>query len=217
MKSLYTKEHIQLQTEFNSRGLAELMDQGIAHELLTDDDKAFISSRDMFFLSTVDSDGMPTVSYKGGPIGVVSIIDDTTLGFPGYDGNGMFYSAGNIVGQGKVGLLFIDFETPHRVRVQGTATYHREHPLMTHYPEVQFFVTVAIARIWQNCPRYIHRYQRVEPSKYVPGVCDTTPLASWKRIDLVQDLIPEEQRQQASAEGVIEIDAWMEMVKSGKA
>ena len=62
MKSLYTKEHIQLQTEFNSRGLAELMDQGIAHELLTDDDKAFISSRDMFFLSTVDSDGMPTVS-----------------------------------------------------------------------------------------------------------------------------------------------------------
>ncbi len=217
MKSLYAQEHLQLQTEFNSRGLAELMDQGIAHEVLSDDDKAFISSRDMFFLSTVDPDGMPTVSYKGGPVGVVSVIDDITLGFPGYDGNGMFYSAGNIVGQGKVGLLFIDFETPHRVRVQGTATYHREHALMAHYPEAQFFVTVNIARIWQNCPRYIHRYQRVEPSKYVPGVCTTTPLASWKRIDLVQPLIPDEQRKQADAEGIIEIDTWMEMVKSGKA
>ena len=217
MKSLYAQEHLQLQTEFNSRGLAELMDQGIAHEVLSDDDKAFISSRDMFFLSTVDPDGMPTVSYKGGPVGVVSVIDDITLGFPGYDGNGMFYSAGNIVGQGKVGLLFIDFETPHRVRVQGTATYHREHALMAHYPEAQFFVTVNIARIWQNCPRYIHRYQRVEPSKYVPGVCATTPLASWKRIDLVQPLIPDEQRKQADAEGIIEIDTWMEMVKSGKA
>lgn len=193
------------------------MDQGIAHDSLTDDDKAFITSRDMFFLSSVDPDGMPTVSYKGGPIGLVSVIDDKTLGFPGYDGNGMFYSAGNILGQGKVGLLFIDFETPHRVRVQGNASYHKQHPLMANYPEAQYFITVAIARIWQNCPRYIHRYQRIEPSKYVPGVCTKTPLASWKRIDLVQDLIPHDQQKQAAEAGIIEIDAWMEMVKSGKA
>ena len=217
MKSLYAKEHLQLQSEFNSTGLAQLMDQGIAHETLTDDDKAFISSRDMFFLSTVDPDGMPTVSYKGGPVGVVSVIDDTTLGFPGYDGNGMFYSAGNILGQGKVGLLFIDFETPHRIRVQGQATYHRQHALMQNYPEAQFFVTVSISRIWQNCPRYIHRYQKLESSRYVPGECDVTPMASWKRIDLVQEVIQPTEREQANKEGVIDIDAWMEMVKSGKA
>lgn len=217
MKTLYAKEHIALQQEFDSRGLADLMDQGIAHEMLTDDDKSFIASRDMFFLSTVDPEGMPTVSYKGGPVGVVSIIDDTTLCFPGYDGNGMFYSAGNIVGQGKVGILFIDFETPHRVRVQGTATYHSEHALMANYPEAQYLITVAISRIWQNCPRYIHRYKKLETSDYVPGKCETTPMASWKRLDLVQDVIQDSEREQAQKEGIIDLDTWNGMVKSGKA
>lgn len=217
MKSLYANEHRQLQDDFDSRGLADLMDQGIAHETLSDDDKAFIAARDLFFLSTVDPEGMPTVSYKGGPVGLVSIIDDKTIGFPGYDGNGMFYSAGNIVGQGKVGLLFIDFETPHRLRVQGTASYHRTHTLMTGYPEAQYFVTVAISRIWQNCPRYIHRYQKIDASRYVPGVCETTPLASWKRIDILQALIDESARAQAQKEGLIGLDTWLAMVKSGKA
>ena len=217
MKTLYAKEHIALQEEFESRGMADLMDQGIAHEVLTEDDKGFIASRDMFFLSSVDPEGMPTVSYKGGPVGVVSIIDDTTIGFPGYDGNGMFYSAGNIVGQGKVGLLFIDFETPHRVRVQGTATYHREHNLMASYPESQYFITVAISRVWQNCPRYVHRYKKLEASYYVPGECETTPMASWKRIDVVQDVIKAPEREQAQKEGIIGLDSWIDMVKSGKA
>ncbi len=217
MKTLYAKEHITLQEEFESRGMADLIDQGIAHETLTEDDKAFIASRDMFFLSSVDPEGMPTVSYKGGPVGVVSIIDDTTIGFPGYDGNGMFYSAGNIAGQGKVGLLFIDFETPHRLRVQGTATYHRAHPLMRYYPESQYFITVAISRIWQNCPRYVHRYKKLETSYYVPGECKTTPMASWKRIDVVQDVIKAAEREQAKKEGIIDLDSWIDMVKSGKA
>jgi uncharacterized protein len=215
MKTLYAKEHIDLQNQFNSRKLADLMDQGISREALTEDDQAFIASRDMFFLSSVDPEGMPTVSYKGGPVGVVSVINDQTLGFPGYDGNGMFYSAGNIVGQGKVGLLFIDFETPHRLRVQGTATYHRNYPLIENYPEAQYFITVQISRIWQNCPRYIHRYQKIEPSKYVPGQCEITPLASWKRIDLVQEAISEGERQDAKEQGIITIEEWTKMVKSG--
>ncbi|WP_252405354.1 pyridoxamine 5'-phosphate oxidase family protein, partial [Escherichia coli] len=76
---------------------------------------------------------MPTVSYKGGGPGFVTVVDAATLAFPGYDGNGMFYSMGNIEGQAKVGLLFIDFETPHRVRVQGHARMLRDDPLMAGY------------------------------------------------------------------------------------
>lgn len=217
MKSIYSEAHLALQTDFDSRALADLMDQDIAHEQLSEDEQAFIGSRDFFFLSSVDPEGMPTVSYKGGPVGVVRVLDDVTLGFPDYDGNGMFYSLGNIVGQGKVGLLFTDFETPHRLRVQGLATYHKHHPLMEEYPEAKCFVTVEILRIWPNCPRYVHRYRRLDTSRYVPGVCDTTPMASWKRIDLVQPVIPSSEQEQAQKEGVISLDAWVGMVKSGEA
>lgn len=84
------------------------------HDSFTDQDRAFIESRDMFFLSTVDPEGRPTVSYKGGAPGFIRIADNV-LTFPCYDGNGMFYSMGNLAVAPKVGMLFIDFEKPIRV------------------------------------------------------------------------------------------------------
>ena len=73
----------------------------------------------MFFLSTIDPAGRPTVSYKGGDPGFVRVLDRTTVAFPCYDGNGMFFSMGNLLGNVQVGLLFINFEKPHRLRLQG--------------------------------------------------------------------------------------------------
>lgn len=108
MERLYFDEHIGLQEEFGTRKLANLLDTKWSHRVLSPDEQAFITSRDMFFLATVDKEGRPTVSYKGGPVGVVKVLDEKTLAFPGFDGNGMFYSLGNIVGQQHVGLLFID-------------------------------------------------------------------------------------------------------------
>ena len=50
----------------------------------------------MFFLSTIDHQGRPTVSYKGGDPGFVRVLDSKTVAFPCYDGNGMFYSMGKL-------------------------------------------------------------------------------------------------------------------------
>jgi predicted pyridoxine 5'-phosphate oxidase superfamily flavin-nucleotide-binding protein len=160
----------------------------------------------MFFLSTVDHEGNPTVSYKGGPTGVVKVIDEQTLVFPGYVGNGMFYSMGNIVGQARVGLLFIDFETPHRVRVQGRAEFLRDHPLMAEYTEAKYLVRVTVTKVWVNCPRYIHRYKKLDQSKYVPKAACETPLALWKRLDMVQDVLPGHEVARAEKEGVITLE-----------
>ena len=55
----------------------------------------------MFFLSTIDQDGRPTVSYKGGDPGFVKVVDSKTIAFPLFDGNGMWYSAGNVVGNAQ--------------------------------------------------------------------------------------------------------------------
>lgn len=216
MTSFYSAEHRQLQVEFKTTKLAELLDNGWIHDKLTDEEKTFINTRDMFFLSTVDPNGMPTVSYKGGPEGFVKVLDDSTLVFPGYDGNGMFYSVGNIEGQGKIGMLFMDFETPHRVRVQGTAKLVREHALMAEYTEAQYLIFVDISKIWINCPRYIHKYKKLDKSKYVPEPCKTTPIPAWKRLDMVQDAITPEEKILAQQQGLLNLDQYEEKVRQGE-
>ena len=44
------------------------------------------------------------MSYKGGDPGFVRVLDQTTIAFPCYDGNGMLYSMGNLMGNNKVGM-----------------------------------------------------------------------------------------------------------------
>jgi predicted pyridoxine 5'-phosphate oxidase superfamily flavin-nucleotide-binding protein len=215
MEQLYFDEHIALQNEFGTRKLADMLDTKWAHRALTPEEQAFVASRDMFFLATVDKEGRPTVSYKGGPVGLVNVVDDHTLAFPGFDGNGMFYSMGNIVGQGHVGLLFIDFETPHRFRVQGRATFERDDPLMGTWKEAKYIVRVTCDRVWVNCPRYVHKYQRVGQSKYVPVEGKETPLALWKRADIVQEVIKPEERAQAEKEGILTLPEYEERVMRG--
>lgn len=216
MSSLYSDHHRALQQAYSTTGLAEMLDTGWVHEQISDDERAFITSRDMFFLSTVDPDGNPTVSYKGGPTGFVKVLDAHTLVFPDYDGNGMFYSVGNIVGQSRVGLLFIDFENPHRVRVQGSAEFLADDPLLADYDEAKYLVRVTVSKIWVNCPRYVHRYRKLEQSKYVPKAECTTPLASWKRLDMVQDVLPEHERRQAMQEGLLDLATYEAKVARGE-
>jgi hypothetical protein len=110
--------------------------------------------------------------------------------FPSYDGNGMFMSMGNIRAHNKIGLLFIDFENPHRLRVYGEATVSDDDELLAQYKEAQLLVRVKITALWRNCPRYIHKYQKVETSKYVPQASCDTPLPDWKKLDKLQPILP---------------------------
>ena len=120
--------------------------------------------------TTVDHEGRPTVSYKGGDPGFVRVLDGTTVAFPCYDGNGMFYSMGNLVGNAKVGMLFINFEKPHRVRLQGTASVDAHDPLLADYAEALMVVRVTVTEIFRNCPRATsaHRHRKLEASEFVP-------------------------------------------------
>ena len=77
---------------------------------IDDDDRAFIESMDMLFIATADEQGRPNCSYKGGEPGFVRVLDEHTIAFPAYDGNGMFLSVGNVLVNPEVGLLFISFE-----------------------------------------------------------------------------------------------------------
>jgi hypothetical protein len=214
MSRLYGEQHRQLQDEFATRKMADRVEELACKTEFDDESKGFIEHMDMFFLSTVDHQGRPTVSYKGGDAGFVKVIDSKTLAFPSYDGNGMFFSMGNISTQPQVGLLFISFETPHRIRVQGTATISRNDPLMSEYKEADFIVRVTLSELWQNCPRYIHQRTKVRDSRYVPREHCETPLAEWKRLDLVQDVLPETDLNKVKELGTIQIEEWIDKIKT---
>jgi predicted pyridoxine 5'-phosphate oxidase superfamily flavin-nucleotide-binding protein len=215
MSRLYGEQHRALQDEFDTRKMADRVEQLVCKTEFDEDARGFIEAMDMFFLATVDHQGWPTVSYKGGDAGFVKIIDSTTLVFPSYDGNGMFLSMGNIAEHTQIGMLFISFERPHRLRVQGSASISRDDPMMAHYKEADFIVRVQLSALWQNCPRYIHRYQKLQPSRYVPRAACETPLAEWKRIDLINDALPARDAGKVQAAGTIGIQEWMGKVKSG--
>src|SRR5690349_3663231 len=159
--SIYHQGNRQLQEQFDSRRIADRLQQVALHDRFSDGDRGFIEQPSMFFLATADAESQPDVSYKGGMPGFVRIVDEQTLAFPDYDGNGMFKSLGNILVNPKVGLLFIDFEQPDRMRVSGIATISHDDPLLAEYPGAQVIVRVRSERIFPNCPRYIHRMQLV--------------------------------------------------------
>jgi uncharacterized protein len=170
----------ELQERFDSVRLADRLADVTLHDFISDRDRAFIEPRDMFFLATGDADGNLDCSYKGGGPGFVRVLDDQTLAFPSFDGNGMFMSSGNILQHSKVGMLFVDWEHGWRMRVNGSASIHFDHALMAEHPEAQFIVEVHVERVFPNCPRYIHRMELVERSKYVPKAECETPEAEWK-------------------------------------
>ena len=87
---MYSQEQRKLQSDFGTEKLAEKLVNMIVKSTLDERERAFLESREMFFLSTVDKEGRPTVSFKGGAAGFLKAIDEKTVVFPSYDGNGMF-------------------------------------------------------------------------------------------------------------------------------
>jgi uncharacterized protein len=127
----------------------------------------------------------------------------------------MFFSMGNIARNAEIGLLFISFERPHRIRVQGRGTVSDDDPMMSVYKEADLLVRVKLSELWQNCPRYIHRHEKIAPSRYVPRAACETPVAGWKRIDVINDVLPARDVEKVEAEGTIGVGDWMGKVKSG--
>lgn len=177
------------QDRFDTRRLADRLAESSSEEI-GDAHRGFIEARDMFFIATADETGAPQCSYKGGEPGFVRVIDSRTIAFPVYDGNGMFLSAGNLVSNPKVGILFIDFETGARLRLNGVSAVDLHDPLTETYPGAQFVVRVRTQTVFANCRRYVHRYHLVERSPFVPTADAEQPVPDWKRNAWFEGTLP---------------------------
>jgi predicted pyridoxine 5'-phosphate oxidase superfamily flavin-nucleotide-binding protein len=177
---LYHEANRALQDQFKSRAIADRLEEKLARTEFTGDDRAYIESVYLFFLATADAEGKPDCSFKGGPRGFVRVTGPNEIAFPDYDGNGMFKSLGNIDPNPNVGLLFIDFEKPRRLRVNGTAKVNRNDPLLALTTGAQLIVRVTATAIFPNCPRYIPTMTLASPSKYTPAAGVVPEEPGWK-------------------------------------
>jgi hypothetical protein len=191
MSPVYHEGNRHYQDLFDTRRLADRIDERLVDDVINDDDRAFIERMEMFFLATADERGRPTCSYKGGERGFVRVLDEHTIAFPSYDGNGMYLSAGNMRVNPHVGLLFIDFERRRRMRLEGIAQVDESDPLLAEYPEAQLVVRVRATRVYPNCPRYVPHMEVVERSRFVPQAGCETPVPAWKRREWSHDVLPQ--------------------------
>ena len=129
VENLYHGGSRSLQDRFDTRRIADRLEEKTVRDTIDEGDRAFIEARDMFFIATADAEGRPQSSYKGGDPGFVRVLDERTIAFPNYDGNGMYLTAGNMLVNPNVGLLFIDFEGRKRMRLNGIASVDENDPL----------------------------------------------------------------------------------------
>lgn len=186
----FSDETREIQERFGCGKLAERMVQHVFYKEFTDKDRIFISNAMFFFLATVDANGQPQCSYKGGGKGFVKITGPSELVFPFYEGNGMYLSAGNIAAMGKVGLLFVDFEGQTRIRVNGVATIDDSHAMNDEVEAAQLVVRVAVSDIHPNCSRNVHKMKMVETSSYTPkSDAENVVAAPWG--ERFMDVLPD--------------------------
>jgi predicted pyridoxine 5'-phosphate oxidase superfamily flavin-nucleotide-binding protein len=188
---LYTMGARKLQDRFDSRRIADRLEEKVLVAKFSDTHRELIETAPMFFFATADAEGRPDVSYKGGLPGFVRVTGPSELAFPDYNGNGMFKSLGSLAENSHVGLLFIRWgDKPKRLRVQGRATIDENDPLLPQFERSQLIVRVQAERIFDNCPRYIHHLEIMSYSPYAPGQGSESPIPQWKRNPLFRDALP---------------------------
>ena len=189
VENLYHGGSRSLQDRFDTRRIADRLEEKTVRDTIDEGDRAFIEARDMFFIATADAEGRPQSSYKGGDPGFVRVLDERTIAFPNYDGNGMYLTAGNALVNPHVGLLFISFEQRKRMRLNGIASHSQDDPLLAEYPEAQFVWRIEATEVFPNCPRYIHEYRLVQRSRFVPHDECRTPVPAWKTREWASDVL----------------------------
>ena len=181
-----------LQERADSRRIAERIAELRRHQEFSQDDLAQIAEAQFFFLATADAQGRPDCSVKGGEPGFVRAIGPNRLSFSDYDGNGMFRSLGNISVNAEVGLLFVDFESGRKMRINGAAALREAGG-----DAGGLQVEVTARDIFPNCPRYLPRLVTAAGSVHNPRPGYTPPPPAWKSKPELKDYLPNPQRAEA--------------------
>ena len=142
---------------------------------LTWQEKGYIKNRDSFYMSSVGENGWPYMQFRGGPKGFLKVIDENTIGFADFRGNGQYISTGNFNATKKTVLFLMDYTQQQRLKIWAEAEvlHAADHPELLEkfkMPDYEatierFFIFKVHAFDW-NCPQHITpRYTKEEIQK----------------------------------------------------
>lgn len=118
----FTPSVREVQQALGSRAHYAAMEKGPDfNNVLGEQEATFVRARDSFYMASVSETGWPYVQHRGGPIGFVSVLDGTTLGFVDFRGNRQYISTGNVRRDDRVSLFFMDYPNRLRLKVLGRA------------------------------------------------------------------------------------------------
>jgi uncharacterized protein len=139
--------------------------------------REFVGRMEMMFIGTADGRGECDVSFRAGPPGFVRILDETTLAWPEYRGNGVMASAGNMTENAHVGLMFMDFvQDLVGLHVNGSTSMLTLEEFTSEFPEVEVdddppgrrperWIVVDVDEAYIHCSKHVPRMVPVPRSR----------------------------------------------------
>lgn len=132
-------------------------------EVIDDETAYFIEGQKYFFIATSSKNGECDCSFRGTEQDMdgnlfqsVFIKDPKTLIFPDYSGNNIYNSLGNIIVNPHIGILFIDFKSALRLRVNGSAEIITDKNLYSYiWPKSLRYIEVQVKQVYFNCQKRI--------------------------------------------------------------
>ena len=159
------------QTRYGSRNIYQKFEQQrTSEDLLTVRETEFIAARDSFYMGTVNSNDYPYIQFRGGAIGFLKVLDETTLGFVDFVGNLQYLSVGNLLENDRVFLFLMDYAHRRRLKIWGRAQVIDDNPELLEAlsdpnyeaEKARVFLIKVEAFDW-NCPQHIPiRYSEAE-------------------------------------------------------
>ena len=163
-KFAFTESVKKAQERYGTRRSYARMETAGDRYVLTDKEVSFIQSRDSFYMATVGENDWPYVQFRGGPRGFLKVIDETTLGYADFRGNGQYISTGNIQASHKASLILMDYPSQQRLKIWVEATIIEaeqdielaQHLTMPDYDaRIERLVILSIQAYDWNCPQHI--------------------------------------------------------------
>jgi len=124
----------------------------------------FIHSRDSFYQATVGDNGWPYVQFRGGPQGFLKVIDDTTLGYADFRGNGQYISTGNLQAGNRISLILMDYARQQRLKIWAEVdildpatneSLLQQLSMPDYKARIERLVALKIEAYDWNCPQHI--------------------------------------------------------------
>ena len=139
---------------------------------INDQMRTFIGRMEMAFIATADGRGECDASFRAGPPGFAQVLDERTIAWPEYRGNGVMASAGNIVQNPHVGIMFVDFVRDLvGLHVNGSAELVAPGDFARRYPVDQVdivpgrrperWIVVTVEEAYIHCSKHIPKLQPV--------------------------------------------------------